>query len=141
MENQTQIEQLSCSKTSKAVGPYSKATKINLGEKSLIYTAGSIGVDINGAMVSDNVGEQTKQALINLQYVLEENESSLDNVIKATVFLVSMDDFKAVNEVYATFFKNTLPARSCVAVAALPLSAKVEIELVALAENKQKNIK
>jgi len=131
-ENTIKIEGLKCEKTAPAIGPYSKATKVNISPNTyMIFTSGSIGVTEKGDLISDNVGEQTKQALENLKHLLEENNCSMDCISKATIFLIDMGDFKAVNDVYTTYFKNVLPARSCVAVAGLPKNSKVEIECVA----------
>lgn len=112
-----------------AVGPYSQA--IAFGE--LVYTAGQIALDKEtGKLVEGGVSEQAEQALQNLKAVLEAAGSSLDRVVKTTVFLQSMGDYGAVNEVYGRYFSGSAPARSAVAVAALPLGALVEIEAVAL---------
>lgn len=112
-----------------AVGPYSQAVRVG----DLVYTAGQIALDpASMTLVQGDVQAQAEQVLTNLQAVLEAAESSLDNVVKTTVFLVDMGDYKAVNEVYARYFSNAKPARSAVAVAALPLGAQVEIEAVAI---------
>jgi len=112
----------------KAIGPYQQAIKI--GE--FIYTAGQIPIDPKtGNFVAGGVVEQTRQVLENLKAVLEAGGSSLDRVVKATVFLKSMSDFGAMNEVYAEYLGAAKPARSTVAVAELPRGALVEIDLVA----------
>lgn len=112
-----------------AVGPYSQAIAFG----NLVYTAGQIALDKNtGKLVDGGVREQAEQALQNLKAVLEAAGSSLDHVVKTTVFLQSMGDYAAVNEVYGRYFSGSAPARSAVAVAALPLGALVEIEAVAL---------
>ena len=114
-----------------AVGPYSQAVRAG----KLVYTAGQIPLDpATGQMVEGGIQEQTRQALQNLKAVLEEAGSSLKRVVKTTVFLQDMGDFKAMNEIYAQFFVEKPPARSAVEVAALPLGASVEIEAVALVE-------
>ncbi len=114
-----------------AVGPYSQAVRTG----NLVYTAGQIPLDPEtGKMVEGDIQTQVEQALHNLQAVLEAAGSSLDQVIKTTVFLQNMDDFAAMNEVYAGFFGGQPPARSAVEVARLPLGALVEIEAVALSE-------
>ncbi len=110
-----------------AVGPYSQA----IGFKDLIFTSGQVALDTSGKLVSEDIKEQTKQALKNLSFILEENGSSLNNVIKSTVFLRTMDDFTAMNEVYAESFGEALPARSTIAVSGLPKDARVEIEVIA----------
>ena len=111
----------------KAIGPYSQA--ISFGD--LIFTSGQIPLNLEGNVVSDGVKEQTKQVLINLENVLKSANSSLNSVIKTTIFLASMDDFVLVNEVYADFFKEHKPARSTVAVKTLPKNVLVEIEAIA----------
>ncbi len=112
-----------------AVGPYSQA--IRAGD--FVYTAGQIALDPETMKISgETVAEQTDRVLRNLQAVLETAGSSLDNVVKTTVFLADINDYKEVNVVYAKYFANSKPARSAFAVAALPLGALVEIEAVAI---------
>ena len=112
-----------------AVGPYSQAIVAN----GFVFTAGQIPlIPSEGKMLEGDVQDQTRQVLENLSAVLEEANSSLDNVIKTTIFLDSMDDFAKVNEVYGEFFSSNPPARSTVEVARLPLGALVEIDAVAL---------
>jgi len=113
-----------------AVGPYSQAIRIG----DLVYTAGQIGlVPASGTIEGRTVEEQTHQVLRNLRAVLEAAGSGLDRVVKTTVFLADIKDFKAMNAVYATYFPVAPPARSAVQAAALPLGAMVEIEAIALA--------
>jgi len=120
---------ISTEKAPKAIGPYSAG--VSTGD--LVFTAGQLGIDpSSGKMVDGGIQEQTRQALNNLKAVLEAAGSGLDWVIKTTVFLQDMGEFKLMNEVYGTFFKEECPARSAVQVAALPLGAAVEIEAVAL---------
>ena len=112
----------------KAIGPYSAGVKIG----NFVYTAGQLGIDPKvGSFVEGGIAAETRQALKNLKAVLEAGGSSLKNVIKTTVFLRDMNDFAAMNEVYAEFFTEDFPARSAVQVARLPLDAAVEIEAVA----------
>lgn len=112
-----------------AVGPYSQAIRAN----DFIFTAAQLGLDpTSGELVEGGVGAQARQALSNQKAVLEAAGSSLDRVVKVTVFLQDINDFKAVNEIYAQFFINDPPARSAVQVAALPLGGLVAIEAVAL---------
>lgn len=112
-----------------AVGPYSQAVIAG----NLVYTAGQLGLDPeSGRLVEGGVEAQTRQALKNLQAVLAAAGSSLERVVKTTVFLHDINDFKAMNGVYAEFFGQNPPARSAVQVAALPLGGLVEIEAVAL---------
>ena len=111
-----------------AIGPYSQAIVAN----GMVFTSGQIALNPQGEIVSDDIKEQTKQILNNLSEVLKEAGSSLDKVVKTTIFLSNMDDFKAVNEVYGSFFTEHKPARSTVAVKTLPLNVKVEIDCIAL---------
>ena len=111
-----------------AVGPYSQAIRWG----SLVYTAGQVSLcPHSGQLLGDTVAVQTEQVFKNLRAVLEAAGSSLDRVIKSTVFLTTMDHFAEMNEVYARHFSAQPPARSTVAVAALPKAALVEIEVVA----------
>lgn len=117
-------------KAPKAIGPYSQA--IHIGE--LVYTAGQVALDpATMELVSGGVEEQTRQVLSNLANVLEAAGTSINKVIKTTVFLKSMNDFAKMNAVYAEVFSENPPARTTVAVAGLPKDALVEIECVALA--------
>ena len=116
-------------KAPKAIGPYNQA--IIAGD--MVYCSGQLPVDpMSGGMAPGGVDSQTRQVLTNLGAVLEEAGSSLDKVVKTTVFLQSMDDFAAMNEVYAEFFADPAPARATVEVAKLPLGVAVEIECVAI---------
>lgn len=111
-----------------AVGPYSQA----IISGNLVFTAGQTGL-IPGTrnLVEGGVREQTRQTLTNVKTILEAAGTSLENVLKTTVFLADINDFAAMNEVYATFFPNVPPARSTFQVARLPLDALVEIETIA----------
>ena len=111
-----------------AIGPYSQA--VNIG--NLIYTSGQIALEPNGQFLQGDIKEQTVQVLTNLQNVLEEAGSSLQKVVKTTVFLADMNDFVSVNTIYAEFFSNHKPSRSTVAVKTLPMNALVEIEAIAI---------
>lgn len=111
-----------------AIGPYSQAMVAN----GMVFTSGQIALKPSGEMVNGDVKEQCIQVLANLQAVLEAAGSSLDKVIKTTIFLDDMDDFAAVNELYAQSFGNHKPARSTVAVKTLPKNALVEIDAIAL---------
>lgn len=114
----------------KAIGPYEQAIKVN----GFVYTAGQIPIEPQtGNFIDGGIAAQTGQVLDNLKAVLEAAGSSLDRVIKATVFLKNMADFGAMNEVYAAYLGTAKPARSTVAVAELPRGALVEIDLIALA--------
>lgn len=120
-------KQVHTDKAPAAIGPYSQA--IDLG--GLVFTSGQIPVAPDGS-VSDDVAEQTRQCLENLSAVLEAAGSSMERVIKTTVFITDMDQFGTINQVYAGFFGQPYPARSCVQVAKLPKGVSVEIEAVAL---------
>ncbi len=113
-----------------AIGPYSQGTVSD----GLVFTAGQVALDPRtGELVAGGVREQTARARENLRAVLESAGSSLDRVLKTTVYLVDMGDFAAMNEVYAQAFGGHRPGRSTVAVAALPKGARVEIDAIATA--------
>jgi 2-iminobutanoate/2-iminopropanoate deaminase len=112
-----------------AIGPYSQAVKTN----GMVFCSGQIPIDAaTGEFVSDGVAEQTEQVLKNLSAVLEAAGTSLNNVVKTTVFLADMADFAAMNEVYARYFSENKPARATVQAAGLPRGARVEIECIAV---------
>lgn len=111
-----------------AIGPYSQGIIID----QLFFSSGQIPLTKEGVMIDGDVKEQTHQVFQNLQAVLKEAGSSLDQVVKATVFISDMNEFADINEVYAEYFNEHKPARSCVEVARLPKDAKVEIEVIAL---------
>jgi 2-iminobutanoate/2-iminopropanoate deaminase len=113
-----------------AIGPYSQAIKAN----GLVFASGQIPTDPQtGQFVSGGIQEQTEQALKNLAAVLEAAGSSLDRIVKTTVFLADMNEFSAMNEIYGKFFSENPPARATVEAARLPRDARVEIEAIALA--------
>ena len=113
-----------------AIGPYSQAVKTN----GMVFCSGQIPIDVaTGEFVSDDVAEQTEQVLKNLSAVLEAAGTSLNNVVKTTVFLADMNDFAAMNEVYARYFSENKPARATVQAAGLPRGARVEIDCIAIA--------
>lgn len=111
-----------------AIGPYSQA----VGSAGLVFTSGQIPLLPDGSLVEGEVEAQTRQVLANLRAVLEAAGSSMEQVLKCTVFLADMNDFAAVNAVYAEAFPSDPPARSAVEVARLPRDVRVEIEAVAL---------
>ena len=112
-----------------AIGPYSQAVKAG----NFIFCSGQIPINPQtGEFISEDVAEQTRQVLKNLSAVLEAAETNLNNVVKTTVFLADMNDFVAMNEVYAEFFSETKPARATVQAARLPRDARVEIECIAV---------
>jgi 2-iminobutanoate/2-iminopropanoate deaminase len=111
-----------------AIGPYSQAVKYG----NLVFTSGALGVDpVTGAFPVGGIQAQAKQCLENLKAVLEASGSSLENVLKATVFIKDMNDFPKVNELYGHYFTKDQPGRSCVEVARLPKDALIEIEAIA----------
>jgi 2-iminobutanoate/2-iminopropanoate deaminase len=113
----------------KAIGPYSVAIQT----ERLVFCSGQVGLDpATGELVAADVESQTRQVLTNLKNVLEAAGSSLDKVVKTTVFLTTMADFARMNAIYAEFFPDTPPARSTIAVVGLPKNALVEIEATAL---------
>ena len=111
------------------IGPYSVA----IGAGNFIFTSGQIPADKDGNLVEGGIQQQTEKVLENLKAILEDNGLTMEDVIKTTVFLKDMNDFAAMNEVYARYFPaESAPARSAVQVARLPRDVSVEIELIAL---------
>jgi len=111
------------------VGPYSQAIRVG----DFVFTAGQLAIDpATAELVEGGIEEQTRQVLRNIAAVLDEAGSSIDKVVKTTVFLKDVGDFKAMNEVYGEFFANEPPARSTVEVANLALGALVEIDAIAV---------
>ncbi len=122
-------ETISTEKAPGAIGPYSQAIKAG----NIVFCSGQIPIDpATGEFVSNDVAEQTRQVLINLTAVLEAAGTDLSNVVKTTVFLADMNDFTAMNEVYAEFFSENKPARATVQAARLPRDARVEIDCIAV---------
>ena len=112
-----------------AIGPYSQG----VGAGGIVITSGQIPLDpATGNFVEGGIAEQTRQSLLNVQAILAAAGLTLENVVKTTVFLKDMNDFAAMNEVYATFFPGNPPARSAVQVGKLPRDAMVEIEAIAV---------
>ncbi|MER2192490.1 MAG: RidA family protein [Solibacillus sp.] len=111
-----------------AIGPYAQGILVN----GMFYSSGQIPLTAAGELVEGDIKVQTNQVFENLKAVLAEAGTSLDNVVKTTVFMKDMNDFVAMNEVYATHFGEHKPARSAVEVARLPKDVKVEIEVIAL---------
>jgi 2-iminobutanoate/2-iminopropanoate deaminase len=111
-----------------AIGPYSQAITID----NLVFCSGQIPLKPDGKLLEGDIGAQARQVLTNLKAVLEAAGSSLDQVLKTTVFLADMNEFAAMNAIYAEFFTATPPARSTVQVARLPRDVRVEIEAIAL---------
>jgi len=121
---------VSTNEAPQAIGPYSQAMIAN----GLVYTSGQIALMPDGTMESRGIEYQTKQVMKNLYYVLKAAGSSLNDVIKTTIYLTDMNDFATVNEVYAHYFGEHKPARSTIAVKSLPKGALVEIECIAFAD-------
>ncbi|MEE1079169.1 MAG: RidA family protein [Agathobacter sp.] len=119
---------ISTDKAPAAIGPYSQAIEVN----GMVYTSGVIPVVPETGEIPEGSQAQAKQALTNLSNLLEAAGSSMDQVVKTTVFIKEMNDFGAINEVYQTFFNAPFPARSCVEVARLPKDVMLEIEAIAL---------
>jgi 2-iminobutanoate/2-iminopropanoate deaminase len=117
----------------KALGPYSQGNVVEC--KKLVFTAGQVAIDpAIGKISASGIAEQTHQVLKNLKAILEAAGSGLDMVLKTTVYLKNLDDFKAMNEVYQQYFTTDCPARSAAEVARLPLDALVEIEAIGYVE-------
>ncbi|MEO8845815.1 MAG: RidA family protein [Kofleriaceae bacterium] len=116
-----------------AIGPYSQAVTVQVGDKRMIFTSGQVALDPKtGAMIEGDVEAQTRQVLANLSAVLAAADAGFEHVVKTTIFLASMDDFAKVNAIYGERFATDPPARSTVQAARLPRDAKVEIDAVAL---------
>ena len=122
------INRISTDKAPAAIGPYSQA----LDTGNILFISGQIPIDPATGTMPESVEEQAKQVLTNITNILAEAGLTMANVVKTTVFLSDLNDFAAVNEVYASFFAEPYPARSCVQVAAIPKGAKVEIETIAV---------
>jgi 2-iminobutanoate/2-iminopropanoate deaminase len=115
-----------------AVGPYSQAVRVG----STIYCAGQIPLDPKtGQILAKDISEQTRRVLDNVGAVLKAEGLTFDNIVKTTIFLIDLADFQTVNEIYASYFTQAPPARSTVQVAGLPKGARVEIEVIAVADN------
>ena len=112
-----------------AIGPYSQAIEAN----GMVFVSGQLPIDpATGAFAEGGIKELTRQSLTNMKAILAEAGMTYDNVVKTTVLLADIADFKAVNEVYAEYFTGDKPARACYQAAALPLGVKVEIEAIAV---------
>jgi 2-iminobutanoate/2-iminopropanoate deaminase len=119
---------VSTSSAPAAIGPYSQGAKA----AGLVFTSGQLPIDMaTGELELADIKKAAKNSLDNVKAILAEAGATMADIVKTTVFLTDMNDFAAMNEVYATYFESEPPARSCVAVAALPKGAKVEIEAVA----------
>ena len=121
------MKSVSTDKSPAAAGPYSQAIVCG----NLVYVSGQIAADPETGIVSGDISEQARRALENLRNIIEESGSSMKKVLKVTVYLSSISDFPAVNKVYAEFFSEPYPARSCVAVSGIPKGSCLEIDAVA----------
>ncbi|MDP4011542.1 MAG: Rid family detoxifying hydrolase [Candidatus Roizmanbacteria bacterium] len=115
-------------KAPNVVGPYSQA----IATENLIFCSGQIGIDPNVGKLVEGIENQTKQVMENLKAVLEESGSSLDKVVKCTVYLADINDYVTMNGIYGKYFTDHKPARAAFAVAALPAGALIEIEMIAV---------
>ncbi|MDN4076240.1 MULTISPECIES: RidA family protein [Fictibacillus] len=122
------MNKVQTAKAPAAIGPYVQGMVVN----NLFYSSGQIPLTAEGTMVEGDIAAQTHQVFKNLQAVLKEANSSLEQVVKTTVFIKDMNDFGTINEVYGEYFSEHKPARSCVEVARLPKDAQIEIEVIAL---------
>ena len=111
-----------------AIGPYSQAIEVN----GMLFLSGQLPIDAATGLMAEGIEEQAKQSLSNIKHILEEVGLTMANVVKTTVFLADMSLFADMNKVYSTFFEGEYPARSAVAVKALPKDALVEIECIAV---------
>lgn len=121
-------EIINTNKAPQAIGPYSQAVKIN----GFVFTSGQIPVCPKTGEVASDIQAQAKQALENLKEVLKEAGADMDKVIKTTVFIKDMNDFAAINEIYAQYFTDNYPSRACVQVARLPKDVGIEVEAIAV---------
>lgn len=119
---------LSTTKAPGAIGPYSQGVEVG----GFVYTSGQLGLNPETGEFGEGVAEQTRYSLSNVKAILEAAGTTLDQVVKTTVFLKDMNDFAAMNEVYGSFFDEPYPARSAVEVARLPKDGLVEIEVIAV---------
>ncbi|MBQ6038924.1 MAG: RidA family protein [Bacteroidaceae bacterium] len=120
-------EVISSKKAPGAIGPYSQGIKAG----GLVFVSGQLPIDAATGIMAEGIEQQTRQSLTNIQHILAEAGLTMNDVVKTTVFLADMSLFGDMNKVYATFFENDCPARSAVAVKALPKDALVEIECIA----------
>jgi len=121
------IKRIKTKNAPKAIGAYSQGSIF----ENLVFTSGQIAINpISGNLVTDNFSKEVEQVLENVKSVLQAGGSNLDNIIKLTVFITDMSNFKFVNEVFETFFINEYPARSVVEVSGLPLNVNIEIEAI-----------
>ena len=117
---------ISTDKAPAAIGPYSQAIEVN----GMVFTSGVIPVDLQTGVIPATIEDQANQAFSNLKNLIEASGATIDKVIKTTVFIKEMKDFGKINEIYATYFKEPFPARSCVEVARLPKDVMLEVEAI-----------
>lgn len=110
-----------------AIGPYSQAIKVN----NFLFISGQIPVNPKTGEVSASIDEQTHQVMKNIEAILIEANLNWNNLVKTTIFLLNLNDFNLVNEIYASYFSDTYPARECVQVSALPKNVLIEISVIA----------
>jgi len=120
------MEQVSTNKAPAAIGPYSQAIKVG----NLLFTSGQIPIDPATGEIPEGVEAQAEQALTNVKNLIEAAGASIDNVVKTVVFIKDMNDFAAINAIYAKYFTEPFPARSCVEVARLPKDVLLEVETI-----------
>ncbi len=120
-------EIISTNKAPAAIGPYVQAIKTG----GFLFLSGQLGIDNKTGEIPEHVEDQAHNAFKNIEAILHETGISFNNIIKTTVFLTEMSDFANINKIYGEYFKDSYPARSCVAVKALPKDAKFEIECIA----------
>ena len=121
------MKQIKTTKAPGAIGPYSQAIEVN----GLVYTSGQIGIDPSTGAIVEGLEAQAEQVFTNLSELLKAAGSDMSKVVKTTVFIKNMNDFAAINAVYAKFFTEPFPARSCVEVARLPKDVLLECEVIA----------
>ncbi len=114
-----------------AIGPYSQAVKVN----GLLYTSGQIALTVDGEMLENDIKKQTRQIFTNIKAILEDNNSTMDKVIKVNIFLTDMNDFGVVNVLMAEAFGDHKPVRSTVAVKTLPKNSMIEMDIIASVED------
>ena len=119
---------ISSTNSSKVIGPYSPG----IISGNLIFVSGHIALKSDGELVDGDISEETRQTLVNLQAILNAAGTDFDHVVKSTIYLLTMDDFKAMNDIYKTYFNQPYPARETIAVKELPKGAKVEISMIAI---------
>lgn len=126
MKGMTNMKQISTNKAPAAIGPYSQA----IVSGNILFCSGQIPLDSETGAIPEGVEAQAEQALTNVKNLIESAGGKIDNVVKTTVFIKNMDDFGKINEIYAKYFTEPFPARSCVEVARLPKDVLLEVEAI-----------